>query len=322
MKSAGNVSAWAAAAFHAVKGVVGMKNEKMLGNMLLLLTAMIWGTAFVAQRVGMESIEPVTFTSARMWLAALATGLAAFLLRRGGRDTAEERRSVRSAIPGGICCGLFLTGASLFQQYGMVTTTAGKAGFITALYILLVPLVNYLLFKKRSSPHVWFAIAIGVAGMYLLCVTEDFRLTRGDALVAVCAVLFTGHILCCDHFSRQSDPVRLSAVQFLTVALISGVIALIVEEPSWDKIRSAAVPILYCGVISGGVGYTLQMVAQRITEPTVASLLMSFEAVFAALSGALLLHERMSARELIGCIIMFAAIILVQLPEPGKKKAS
>ena len=297
-----------------------MKNEKMLGNALLLITAMIWGTAFVAQRVGMESIEPVTFTSSRMWLAALAAGIAAFIRGRRKKDAAEEKQALAGALPGGICCGLFLTGASLFQQFGMVTTSAGKAGFITALYILLVPLVNYLLFKKRSSLHVWFAIAIGVVGMYLLCVTEDFRLTKGDALVAVCAVLFTGHILCCDHFSRQADPVRLSAVQFVTAALISGVIALLVEEPSWDRIRAAAIPILYCGIMSGGVGYTLQMVAQRITDPTVASLLMSFEAVFAAVAGALILHERMTFRELIGCIIMFAAIILVQLPEPGKKR--
>ena len=289
----------------------------MLGNALLLITAMIWGTAFVAQRVGMESIEPVTFTASRMWLAALATGAAAFLLgRRAGG--APVKAAARNAVPGGICCGLFLTAASLFQQFGMVTTTAGKAGFITALYILLVPILNRLLFKKRSSLHVWVAIAIGVAGMYLLCVTEDLRLTRGDALVCACAVLFSGHILCCDRFSRTADPLWVSVVQFLTVALLSTVIALLLEEPGWDKLRAAAVPILYCGVISAGVGYTLQMVAQRITDPTVASLLMSLEAVFAAVSGAILLHERMSARELIGCIIMFGAIILVQLPAPKK----
>lgn len=307
-------------ALYTARGVTAMKNEKMLGNVLLLITAMIWGTAFVAQRVGMESIEPVTFTSARMWLAALATGLAAFLLGRREKGGAEEKGAFAGAVPGGICCGLFLTGASLFQQFGMVTTTAGKAGFITALYILLVPLFNRLLFKKRSSLHVWLAIGIGVVGMYLLCVTEDFRLTKGDALVAVCAVLFTGHILCCDHFSRRADPVQLSAVQFVTVALVSGVIALLVEEPSWEKLRAAAIPILYCGVMSGGVGYTLQMVAQRITDPTVASLLMSLEAVFAAAAGALILHERMTAREMLGCVIMFAAIILVQLPSLGKKK--
>ena len=297
-----------------------MKNEKMLGNILLLLTAMIWGTAFVFQRVGMESIEPATFTASRMSLAALATGLVSLLPGRRGSAAAETGRDFKSAVPGGICCGLFLGAASLFQQFGIVTTTAGKAGFLTALYILLVPVLNWLLFKKRSSLHVWVAIAIGLVGMYLLCVTEDLRLTRGDALVCVCAVLFSGHILCCDCFSRRADPIRLSAVQFLTVALLTGVIALLVEEPSWEKIRAAAFPIVYCGIVSGGVGYTLQMVAQRMTDPTVASLLMSLESVFAALAGALLLRERMSARELLGSVILFAAIILVQLPAPGRRK--
>ena len=295
-----------------------MKNEKLLGNVLLLITAVIWGTAFVAQRVGMESIEPATFTSARMWLAALSTGLVSLFLSGRKTDKTEVTRRA-SPIPGGICCGLFLTGASLFQQYGMVTTTAGKAGFITALYILLVPLVNRLLFKKRCSAHVWLAIGIGVVGMYLLCVTEDFTLTQGDALMCVCALLFTGHILSCDHFSRRADPIRLSTVQFATVALISGVVALLFETPGQEQLRAAAVPILYCGVLSAGVGYTLQMVAQGITDPTIASLLMSLEAVFAAVGGALILHERMSARELIGCVIMFAAIVLVQLPAPGGK---
>ena len=295
-----------------------MKNKKMLGNILLLITAIIWGTAFVAQRVGMESIEPVTFTSSRMWLAALTAGTASFFLGRKKPET-ETRDTKRATLIGGICCGLFLTGASLFQQFGIVYTTAGKAGFITALYILLVPVVNFVLFKKRSSFHVWLAIAIGVAGMYLLCVTEDFRITHGDTLVCICALLFTGHILCCDHFSRLGDPVKISGIQFVVVALVSGMIALITETPSWAEIKAAAVPILWCGVMSGGVGYTLQMVAQGFTDPTVASLLMSLEAVFAALTGALLLGERMTSRELFGCVIMFAAIVVVQLPAPKRK---
>jgi len=296
-----------------------MKNKKMLGNTLLLITALIWGTAFVAQRVGMESIEPVTFTSSRMWLAALTAGTAAFFPGRKKPETAQKPDQKRQTLIGGICCGLFLTGASLFQQFGIVYTTAGKAGFITALYILLVPAVNFLLFKKRAGLHVWLAIAIGVAGMYLLCVTEDFSITHGDTLVCICALLFTGHILCCDHFSRLGDPVKISTIQFVVVALVSGMIALITETPSWAEIKAAAVPILWCGVMSGGVGYTLQMVAQGFTDPTVASLLMSLESVFAALTGALLLGERMSRRELLGCVIMFAAIVLVQLPASKKK---
>ncbi len=295
-----------------------MKNQKMLGNILLLITAMIWGAAFVFQRVGMESIGPVTFTSARMWLAALTAGTASFFLG-GKKPEADKRGTGRDTLLGGICCGLFLAAASLFQQYGIITTTAGKAGFITALYILIVPILNFAVFRQKSGLHVWLAIAIGVFGMYLLCMTEGFRLTRGDTLVSCCALVFSGHILCCDRFSRRADPVRLSVVQFITVAVVSGVVALLVENPSRAQIKAAAIPILWCGVMSGGVGYTLQMVAQSFTDPTVASLLMSLESVFAALTGALFLHERMSGRELLGCVIMFAAIVLVQFPAPKRK---
>ena len=300
-----------------------MKNKTMLGNVLLLLTAMIWGTAFAFQRAGMESVEPFTFTAARMFLAACAAGAASLFFSGKEKLPEKERREKkRATVLGGIVCGLFLATASLFQQVGIVTTTAGKAGFITALYILLVPVLNLILFKKKSGLHVWLAIAAGVLGMYLLCMTEGFRLTKGDALVCACAVVFSGHILCADHFSPRGDPVRISAIQFLVVSLVALMLALAFEKPSWAGIRAAAVPILYCGVMSGGVGYTLQMVAQGFTDPTVASLLMSMEAVFAVLGGALLLHERMSGRELLGCVIMFTAIVLVQLPAPGRRKSA
>ena len=299
-----------------------MKNKKLLGNILLTLTAIIWGCAFVAQRVGMESIEPFTFTAARMALAAAAVGPVALLKgRREMRRSPEAQRSSRSStVIGGLCCGSFLAAASLFQQAGVVYTTAGKAGFITALYMLLVPILHFLLFRKKNRWHVWLAVLIGLIGMYLLCLTESFRLTRGDALVCVCALLFSGHILCCDHFARTCDPVRVSAIQFLTAAVISAVLAFLTEEPSLGKLSSAAIPILYCGLLSGGLGYTLQIVAQRFTDPTIASLLMSLESVFAVLAGAVLLHERMSARELAGCVVLFTAIVLVQIPLPGREE--
>ena len=289
-----------------------MNDKKMLGNLLLLLTAMIWGTAFVFQRVGMDSIEPITFNAARMALAAVMVGALAFGLRQrknkdvfpdgtaglsapAAADNAAANENVSSptcsqTVTGGICCGLFLTAGSVFQQMGVVYTTAGKAGFITAMYMLLVP----------------------------MCVKEDFSLTRGDMLVCICALMFSGHILCCDYFVKRVKPIELAAIQFTTAAVVSAGIAFCIETPHWAGILSAAVPILYCGVVSGGIGYTLQIVAQKFTDPTIASLLMSLESVFAVIAGALLLGERMSSRELLGCVVMFTATILVQIPLPER----
>ena len=295
--------------------------RRLLGNALLILTALIWGTAFVAQRVGMDSIEPLTFTASRMVLAAVAVGILSAFTGRRNAVRGDAARIRRNSLLGGVCCGFFLATATIFQQMGIVTTTAGKAGFITALYMLLVPILARILFGKRSAWLVWLAVAIGVFGMYLLCVNEDFTLTRGDALCCVCAALFSGHILCCDHFAPKADPIRMSAIQFAAAAVLSGAAAFIAERPGWQKVASAAVPILYCGLISGGVGYTLQIVAQRWTDPTIASLLMSLESVFAVLAGAVILGERMSRRETLGCAVMFLAIILVQIPLPGKKNS-
>ncbi len=302
-----------------------MKNKKTLGSLLLLFTAMIWGTAFAFQRAGRGAIEPFSFVAARMALSAAVVGVPVFFLsrRRAGRESSdpEQRREKRRAtLLGGLCCGLFLGAASLFQQAGVFYTTAGKAGFITAMYMLLVPILELLLFRKRHGALVWGAVALGVAGLYLLCVTEGFSLARGDALVCVCALLFAGHILCCGHFAPRVDPLALSAIQFAAAALIAALAAAFFEQPTWAKLLSALWPILYCGLVSGGLGYTLQMIAQRHTDPAVASLLMSLESVFAVLAGALLLSERMSGREILGCALMFAAILLVQLPAAGKKR--
>ena len=201
---------------------------------------------------------------------------------------------------------------------GIVYTTAGKAGFITAMYMIIVPVIGFVLFKKRNTWIVWLAVLIGVAGMYLLCITEGFTLTRGDTLVCICAVLFSGHILCCDYFVQRGEPIWISAIQFVTCSALSAVAACILETPTWEKVVSAAIPILYCGILSGGVGYTLQIIAQKFTDPTIASLLMSLESVFAVLAGAILLHERMTPREMAGCAVMFIAILLVQIPLPDR----
>lgn len=296
-----------------------MKNRNMFGNIILLLVAAIWGTAFVFQRIGMDSIQPVTFTAARMSLAAVAVSLVAALQKKSNPQGVTDREYSRNSILGGICCGFFLATASIFQQIGIVTTSAGKAGFITAMYILIVPVLGAVILKKHNSWHVWLSVAMGVVGLYLLCMTGSLRLERGDALICICAVLFSGHILCIDRFVAKGNPVRIAAIQFTVTALVSWVFAFIMESPGIEEMKTAIIPILYCGLVSGGVGYTLQVVAQKYTEPTVASLLMSLEAVFAATAGAMILHERMTEREIMGCIMMFTAIIIVQLP--GDKKA-
>ncbi|MBQ4424761.1 MAG: DMT family transporter [Lachnospiraceae bacterium] len=299
-----------------------MKKKQFLGCLILTFVAAIWGSAFVFQRVGMDYIEPITFNAARMTLAAVAVGLVSFLMKpKAFADPEEKRAFSRNNVAGGVCCGIFLSLASIFQQMGIVTTTAGKAGFITTLYMLLVPIFSFLLFKKRNSWLVWLAVLLGLCGMYLLCMTESFTIASGDALICVCAVLFSGHILCCDHFVSRGDPIRISAIQFLTASLVSWAAAFLLESPGTDKIVSALIPILYCGLVSGGMGYTLQIVAQKFTDPTVASILMSLESVFAVLAGALLLHETMSVRERWGCVIMFIAVIIVQLPAPGTRRA-
>lgn len=326
-----------------------MNSKKALGNGLLLLTALIWGTAFVAQRSGMESIEPITFNAARMALSAILIGGLALIMRVKRRShgasreegTISEKASealskdrpiknaevktdtrveTRATVIGGVLCGIFLSVASIFQQMGLVYTTAGKAGFITAMYMLIVPILGFVLFKKKNTWLVWLAVVLGIVGMYLLCITGEFTLAYGDALVLVCAVTFSGHILCCDRFVRLGRPLEIAAIQFVTAAVVSWIAAFIAEEPTIAKLTSAAVPILYCGVMSGAIGYTLQIVAQKYTDPTIASLLMSMESVFAVLAGVIILNEQMTSRELAGCVVMFVAIVLVQIPVKKRKE--
>ena len=292
------------------------KDRKLAGNVLLLITAMIWGTAFVFQRTGMEDIGPMTFNAARMFLGAAAVSpLAYFSARKTGKADPIRKKNT---LLGGLGCGICLGAASIFQQAGLVYTTAGKAGFITAMYMLLVPVIGFVFLKRKNSWLVWLAVATGVAGMYLLCLGGRTAFEKGDALEGVCALLFAFHILCCDRFVKEADPIGISALQFLIAGLFSAAGSLLLEQPAAYQLLVAAVPILYCGLVSGGIGYTLQIIAQKYTEPTTASLLMSLESVFAAIAGAILLHERMSIRELAGCIIMFAAIIMVQVPLPAK----
>lgn len=304
-----------------------MKNKQAFGSIILLITSIIWGLAFVFQRTGMDKIEPITFNAARMTCASIfliALALISDLRNKNkykGQETHEERKKIiSSTVVGGIMCGLFLAVSSITQQMGIVHTSAGKAGFITAMYMLFVPIINLLLFKKRGNARLWISVLLGILGMYLLCIKEDLSFSEGDALILLCALLFSGHILCCDKFAPTCNPVKLSAIQFITAAIISSILAFIIESPSIEKIVSATIPILYCGILSGGVGYTLQIIGQGHTDPTTASLIMSLEAVFAVIGGVILLNEAMTLQELIGCVIMFAAIVIVQIPKKAKLK--
>ena len=293
----------------------------MISNLLLLITALIWGIAFVAQSVGMDHVGPWTFVFFRYLVsAAVMIPVSLFTEHRRKRaetQTADGQNNVRSKriyLAGGLCCGVFLCSATICQQAGMVYTTAGKAGFITALYVVLVPVLG-LLFHRRPESKVWFCVILGIAGLYLISVKEGFHIESGDILVMLCALLFSCQILSVDHFSsRVPNVVILSNLQFFVVAIISFFGMLLFEKPSPEGILAAAVPILYAGVLSGAAGYTLQMIAQRKTDPAIASLLMSLESVFSALAGWAILGETLSARELIGCALVMGAVILAQVP--------
>jgi drug/metabolite transporter (DMT)-like permease len=292
-----------------------MKKKQLGNSLLLLLTATIWGSAFVAQSVGMEHVGPFTFTFSRSIIGGMVLLPCILLLGKWKKGFATKVEWI-----GGICCGIALCVASNFQQVGMQYTTVGKAGFITALYVVLVPIFGIFM-KKRVSLLIWGCVAVSVAGLYLLCMPAGaFVLAFGDLLVLLCAVLFSVHILVIDHFSPKGDGVVISCIQFFTCGILSGIPMLFFEHPSVGSMLDAKWSILYAGVLSSGVAYTLQVVAQKNVNPTVASLIMCLESVVAVLAGWIILGQGMSSREVWGCLLMFAAIVVAQLPVPEKTK--
>lgn len=292
-----------------------MNTTQVKKSLILLLTATIWGTAFVAQSVGMDYVEPFTFTCARSIIGGIVLGPVILFFSKGKRALVTKAELI-----GGICCGLALCAASNFQQFGIVHTTVGKAGFITALYVVIVPILGIFL-KKRVSFTIWICVALSVVGLYLLCMTESsLTLAYGDLLVLICAILFSVHIMVIDYFSPKGDGVVISCIQFFVCGIVSGIIMLFVEEPQMGNIMAAKMPILYAGVLSSGVAYTLQIVGQKGMNPTVASLILCLESVISALAGWMILDEALTPRELFGCLLMFAAIVLAQVPMPERKK--
>ncbi len=291
-----------------------MNRYTLRQSMILFMAAAIWGFAFVAQSVGMDYVGPYTFVTARnvVALAVLLPWVAA--ARRQRKKGGKRRSGRRSLIYGGGCCGICLFAASALQQFGMKYTTVGKAGFITAMYIVLVPVFGIFV-KKKTGIKVWIAVAAALAGLYLLCMTKgDFQLQKGDAYILGCAAVFALHILVVDHFSPLVDGVELSCVQFAVNAVLGTILMMLLEQPRMADLLAAWLPIVYAGALSSGVGYTFQIIGQKGMNSTVASLILSLESVISVLAGWLLLHQALTARELAGCALVFAAIILVQLP--------
>ena len=305
-------------------------NHNLKYNFLLMLAALIWGSAFVAQSVGMDYLGPFSFNCVRSFMGSLVLLPVIWFMDRQRKGTAEQggqkteegtrEQNKKVLLYGGLCCGVILTLSTSLQQIGIKYTTAGKAGFITALYILIVPLLGLILGKKVGI-KTWIGVALAVAGMYLLCIKEGFSISYGDFMVLLCALIFSLHILAVDYFSPRVDGIRLSCIQFFVCGCISAVPMLVWEHPELFQIIRAWQPLAYAGVLSSGVAYTLQIVTQKHLNPTVASLLMSLESVFAVLTGWLVLNERLSPKELLGCVLVFTAIILAQLPQKQKKPA-
>lgn len=298
---------------------------KIRNSLILLLTATIWGVAFVAQTVGMEYIGPFTFLFARSVIGGIVLLPVVAVLHKNGpshaHETAEEKRRARKTLfIGGACCGAVMCIASILQQIGLLYTTVGKSGFLTACYILIVPLLGLPLGRKCSK-LVWCGVALAIMGLYFLCLTEGLSINFGDLLTLLCAILFSVHILVIDHFSPLTDSVKMSCIQFFVCAIIAGVGMLIFEEPSLGALLAAWKPVLYAGALSSGVAYTLQIIGQKGMNPTVASLIMSLESAISALAGWVILGQTLSGRELLGCVLIFAAIILAQLPDKTNQKA-
>lgn len=299
---------------------------KLRNSLLLLLTATIWGTAFVAQSVGMEYVGPLTYVCTRSIIGSIVLLPVIAVLRRVGPPRAsvslEERRKGRKTLLlGGACCGTVLCIASTTQQITLLYTSVGKAGFMTACYILVVPVLG-LLFGRRCGFKHWCSVAIALVGLYFLCMAGgSFGFDTGTLLGLGCALLFSMHILVIDHFSPMVDGVQMSCIQFAVCAVISGVAMLIFEQPTMANILAAWKAIMYAGVMSSGVAYTLQIVGQKGMNPTIASLIMSLESVISVIAGWLILGQALTAREIFGCVLMFGAIVLAQLPEKAKAEA-
>lgn len=299
----------------------GSKNSKTLfASFLMILAALVWGASFVAQSQGLEQVGCFTFLAFRSYLASVALLPVALIFYIKGKKSGEGSHgeyksffSKRTVVAGIICGAIMFTGLAL-QQFGIANSSVGKSGFLTTLYILVVPIIGGIFFKKKIRPIMWFFIAIALAGMFCLCVSDTGSFTFGDIMLLGCAVAFGFHIVVIGYYADSVDGVRMSFFQFITSSVLGTVTMLLFETPDPEVLKSIWFSLFYTGVMSSGVAFTLQIIAQKNLSETVTSLLMSLESVFAALSGALFLHEKLTTQQLIGCVLVFAATVLAQLP--------
>lgn len=295
-----------------------MKHNFIRHTLFPLLAALIWGTAFAAQSVSADYIQPMTFNALRSIIASATLFIVWIIYSKSLKKLPSPKPIVwKKLIPGSILCGIFLALASNLQQLGLGETSAGKAGFITALYIVIVPLFG-LFIGKRCGMKVWISVAIATSGLYFLCITDGFSIAPSDFYVLLCAVLFSVHILIIDKYTQEVEGILLSLGQFIVVTIISGIGMILFEQPSISGIIHCILPTLYVGIFSSGVAYTLQIISMRGANPAKISILLSLESVFSVIGGAVLLGERLSGREYIGCLLMFGAVILSQLPKINK----
>lgn len=295
--------------------------QQIKSSLILLLTATIWGVAFVAQSVGMEYIGPFTFNAIRCVLGGLVLIPVILVLKKKKETGAEnqEKEDKKALWAGGIACGVILCIASNLQQFGIMEASVGKSGFFTALYIVMIPVIGIFI-GKRPGIKLWFCVALAVVGMYLLCMKDgSFTIERADIMLLLCALAFSVHILVVDYFSPKVDGVKMSCIQFFVCGVLSAVGMLFTETPDISNIQAAWLPLLYAGLLSCGVGYTLQIVGQKGINPVIASLIMSLESVISALAGWVILGQVLSPKEILGCVLMFVAIIITQIPIGNKK---
>lgn len=295
--------------------------QQIKSSLILLLTATIWGVAFVAQSVGMEYIGPFTFNAIRCVLGGLVLIPVILVLKKKKETGAEnqEKEDKKTLWTGGIACGVILCIASNLQQFGIMEASVGKSGFFTALYIVMIPVIGIFI-GKRPGIKLWFCVALAVVGMYLLCMKDgSFTIERADIMLLLCALAFSFHILVVDYFSPKVDGVKMSCIQFFVCGVLSAVGMLFTETPDISNIQAAWMPLLYAGLLSCGVGYTLQIVGQKGINPIIASLIMSLESVISALAGWVILGQVLSLKEIIGCVLMFVAIVITQIPIGNKK---